>query len=967
MGNQQSSPNSDTQSPVKPDKDFFMEIQEIAAKYIYQQSFKDMKNLSNPEYCDKLVILTSKIIANKLNEQEVTYLSQKLEDGVDINSLDKEHIIYIKSDEVSPNDMDIKDKLKKEKLCIGIAKFYIKIAHLYAAILGTINPIYTYKDPTTNEQKEVKLENKDKIQKNIVLKVKQSNICSDRLQALFNNSDFETTTKENVEVKPTFCDFKSQSLEDLPGMKSLIQLFYDNYNYETGQFDSMSPAMEKEYNSVKEILYKEFTGKPQMPPNTELKDIKLKDYNTTEGCKVDGAFRKAYKGNIKNKLFQKYAQNLASMMDDINKSQMSLSEILKQVFVSSIKTSATSGAERKEIIINPELDNQKLQVLIDKTRNIIVKLFVNCEKDFEAGISIFEQIVETQMKQTSQLQRNQLRDSVIESYTQPIPAEDPGSTPPPTSSGTPTPTPTPPPPPPPPAPDQQVPPPQTPPPQGPAPQAPVQQGVVRSIQPPIAPVINIPLQTIPQTPIQAQPVRPMAQGASVPPLRSLATNQGVPTAAQQSIAAQNRQSDNNRAAMLQPILAATQQDSKHQTIITNLQTNGYDIKYIKPLLEKYDWDETKAELALDLINEIAAADLSNGNPGNYTKDEVFQVISRLGQNPPSQADLENQLNRDTKIQAAVADRHNQEVSAASQNPEILRIPATLAQLQTSQDQVTADLNNFTGGAALGANVGLIYDFQNNTLMPQDQTLNRIQGDIDRIRIAKNNINLQTLTTQIDQLNAINTTGVSDVHGNEHTQFFNTGHQLRTSYVALQRGINELNDLDNDFTTINQRLQDIQDLDTNLNTIKATIRANKGNLDMIKQFIDNPLATTADQHRDEYNDRITEQQNNEALLAVIEAAVQGVKAEKRTIEGRINQLEREKNNLVGECNNLLERLNNKINTFKTIRNRGRNYWSGGNPININSAEQRLIDDAAIPGTLQGLPDPLAGGMKKKNKG
>merc|ERR1711966_109381 len=43
-------------------------------------------------------------------------------------------------------ELDILDKNKKERMCKGIAKFYIKIAHLFAAIMRAINPIYSYTD-----------------------------------------------------------------------------------------------------------------------------------------------------------------------------------------------------------------------------------------------------------------------------------------------------------------------------------------------------------------------------------------------------------------------------------------------------------------------------------------------------------------------------------------------------------------------------------------------------------------------------------------------------------------------------------------------------------------------------------------------------------------------------------------------------------------------------------------------------
>ena len=53
-------------------------IDYIASNYILSQNFKDMKNLSETKYCDNLVILTSDIIAQKLNEEEVKFLSHRI-------------------------------------------------------------------------------------------------------------------------------------------------------------------------------------------------------------------------------------------------------------------------------------------------------------------------------------------------------------------------------------------------------------------------------------------------------------------------------------------------------------------------------------------------------------------------------------------------------------------------------------------------------------------------------------------------------------------------------------------------------------------------------------------------------------------------------------------------------------------------------------------------------------------------
>ena len=39
----------------------------VAAKYIIQSTFQDLENLHDPEYCNKLVVLTSDVIEKHLN------------------------------------------------------------------------------------------------------------------------------------------------------------------------------------------------------------------------------------------------------------------------------------------------------------------------------------------------------------------------------------------------------------------------------------------------------------------------------------------------------------------------------------------------------------------------------------------------------------------------------------------------------------------------------------------------------------------------------------------------------------------------------------------------------------------------------------------------------------------------------------------------------------------------------------
>jgi hypothetical protein len=102
--------------------------------------FKSLSKLSEKEYCDKLVVLTSDIIERYFNESEVTYLSQRVKNGVEVNDLSKDKVTFINKDRLEDLDIskDSQKSLRKKRVCIGIAKFYVKIAHVFAAIVMTL-------------------------------------------------------------------------------------------------------------------------------------------------------------------------------------------------------------------------------------------------------------------------------------------------------------------------------------------------------------------------------------------------------------------------------------------------------------------------------------------------------------------------------------------------------------------------------------------------------------------------------------------------------------------------------------------------------------------------------------------------------------------------------------------------------------------------------------------------------------
>ena len=81
----------------------------IATKYILTQNFTDMKKLSSKEYCDKLIILTSDIVKKFMTSTDIKYLSHRVENGVPINQLKTEKLIFL-----DVNDINEKKKIDKE-------------------------------------------------------------------------------------------------------------------------------------------------------------------------------------------------------------------------------------------------------------------------------------------------------------------------------------------------------------------------------------------------------------------------------------------------------------------------------------------------------------------------------------------------------------------------------------------------------------------------------------------------------------------------------------------------------------------------------------------------------------------------------------------------------------------------------------------------------------------------------------
>jgi hypothetical protein len=419
MGNI-SSINSNTKNGKTDDlnKDFdnfYKVVDYIATYYILTMDFKSLTNLSNKEYCDKLVVITSDIIKNYFNDLQITYLAQRIKNGEEVNELSKENVMFVNKDKLESLDIqnDAKKSIKKKRVCIGIAKFYVKIAHIFAAIVKTINPVYVYKDSTGNAIKTDLLE-KDKIPENVNrkdIKLYKLNICDNRIRNL-NKINVNDETKE-VNLHPEICtmnlnkDGNVKTLNEEPGMTELMSLYLDdNYDYSNGTFTGMSETTKKQFQKDLKTFYTAFTGNEVMPPEvTKFSDIKLRDYNNKNSCQGEKpVFKQNYTVSNNDKLFIEYAKNIKTMIQTAADKQSELLSVINDLFI----FVSDPYSDKKKIRVNPILTEDKLQTIVEKTRNIIVELYVKCEMDFVGNLKVYEAIVERKILETTKKQIDSL-------------------------------------------------------------------------------------------------------------------------------------------------------------------------------------------------------------------------------------------------------------------------------------------------------------------------------------------------------------------------------------------------------------------------------------------------------------------------------------------------------------------------------------------------------------------------------
>jgi hypothetical protein len=359
-------------------------VDEIASEYILGMDYKTFQMLNEKEYCDKLLELVSSIFSNKLSDLEIKYMFQRIQYGNHANEsnlqeFQREKLYYHVNDsdkadikmetfDVTLNNEHRLEPNVKQILCVRITKFYLIIAHLFASIMKTINPIYTYLDDD-NKVVEVNIMKNDKVPLNKEIQLTYLNFCSERFHHLqkttsgTNPSICKLNVSEVNHHEPTIYAFENLYLHD------------EDYVSSAGQFTKKSDMLQEELRQDLKSFYTAYTGNNVMPDSiTKFSDIRLKDFNTVCDDEIVNT------AESDDNLFLKYAQNLKDMMIATSKHQEGLLDELHIIF--------------ENDVINSDLIEDNIFKMVGHTRKKIINMYVDCERFYKQGIQMNNDIVE---------------------------------------------------------------------------------------------------------------------------------------------------------------------------------------------------------------------------------------------------------------------------------------------------------------------------------------------------------------------------------------------------------------------------------------------------------------------------------------------------------------------------------------------------------------------------------------------
>ena len=391
-------------------------IDKIASEYILSMNFQDMKNMNTEAGCNKMVLVVENILKQHTTEVPVSSLetaSQGLFNLAAPPSGEESIFVFPEGDEEEKKIMDVSDAKKKQLICRNIAKFYVQLAHLFSAIIMTVNPKYQYSDG--GETKTIDVMDKKNIPEQALSSasiILEKNYCSERESLLSEKSNLDDNN--NISINIPYCNLNEliTPISDSKGIKELEDLFKDDYDANTGIF-----SMSAQSKNVYEKLVKEFYSamyKSGSPPNS-FGEFKLPKYNEERGCsdtalqkilivdddsddekttlakeneELQPPYKETYRGTNSG-LYKDFKNNIMEMKAATSKNTEEVFSILAKIF----------ELQADPIILNASINPKTIGPLILETREKIAKLYLDCENYFQKGLEIFRNIVYQNLNQ----------------------------------------------------------------------------------------------------------------------------------------------------------------------------------------------------------------------------------------------------------------------------------------------------------------------------------------------------------------------------------------------------------------------------------------------------------------------------------------------------------------------------------------------------------------------------------------
>ena len=415
-------------------------IDKIATDYILSMNFQDMLNMTTESGCSKMVIVVEDILKKNTTQVELQELAEKKgffdlsEKKTPTNSV----FIFPKEDE--NKTLDIDNSKNKLLLCSQVAKFYVQIANLFSAIITTTNPKYEFiKD---GENKRESIMDKKNIPEELLTSTNiiiDKNFCSEREELLTSKSKLDE--RGEISISLPYCKLNKLLTPyiETPGIKELEELFKDDYDFNTGLF-SMSKESETQYKNMVAMFYKTMYTTGNAPDT--LSELKIPDYSKERGCS-ETKLQQAIDIEVKNEdindddenqediVIEKERDDPIPPFDDtyIGTNSGLFKDFRDNVILMKKMTSDDNAIvfaklnsifdlSSDPIQLNSIINNKTINSISQETREAIVKMYLNCEINFQKGLEIFRNIVYQQLtKQTSQEIENLgiLQDKVLQS------------------------------------------------------------------------------------------------------------------------------------------------------------------------------------------------------------------------------------------------------------------------------------------------------------------------------------------------------------------------------------------------------------------------------------------------------------------------------------------------------------------------------------------------------------------------